>query len=389
MKKKMLALMLMLLAALSALTAAAEGSLPDVGEIISGFKVTQLYALDALGGTVVHMEHEKTGAQLIYLANEDVNRTFSIGFRTKYDNDKGVPHVFEHACLSGSEKYPDPSLFFAMMNQTYNTFMNAMTTTDYTIYPESSLSEDQLYVYADYVLSGVLHPLVVSDERSMMREAYRYELTDRDAQITLSGTVYSEMLGALSMNQRHLYELYKLMYPGSYTSTNTGGRSDVIPTMTQADLQAFHSTYYQPSNALIVLTGELDLARFLALIDEDYLSATTRRRLKSRTRTTSRGRYREARSVAPATADSEAQSIVSYAFALEGMTAEEEAVMENLADVLNMESSPLVKKTNERLPAAQVGAALLNRDLGKDPTLVFPDAGRTGERQGRVQGDCR
>ncbi len=81
------------------------------------------------------------------------------------------------------------------------------------------------------------------------------------------------MLGALSMHQRHLYELYKLMYPGSYTSTNTGGDPDVIPTMTQADLQAFHSTYYQPSNALIVLTGELDLARFLALIDEDYLSA--------------------------------------------------------------------------------------------------------------------
>ena len=372
MKKKMLALMLMLLAALSALTAAAEGSLPDVGEIISGFKVTQLYALDALGGTVVHMEHEKTGAQLIYLANEDVNRTFSIGFRTKYDNDKGVPHVFEHACLSGSEKYPDPSLFFAMMNQTYNTFMNAMTATDYTIYPESSLSEDQLYVYADYVLSGVLHPLVVSDERSMMREAYRYELTDRDAQITLSGTVYSEMLGALSMNQRHLYELYKLMYPGSYTSTNTGGDPDVIPTMTQADLQAFHSTYYQPSNALIVLTGELDLARFLALIDEDYLSAYDAQTVEITDENDEPWTgYREARSVAPATADSEAQSIVSYAFALEGMTAEEEAVMENLADVLNMESSPLVKKTNERLPAAQVGAALLNRDLGKDPTLVF------------------
>ena len=135
-------------------------------------------------------------------------------------------------------------------------------------------------MYADYVLSGVLHPLVVSDERSMMREAYRYELTDRDAQITLSGTVYSEMLGALSMNQRHLYELYKLMYPGSYTSTNTGGDPDVIPTMTQADLQAFHSTYYQPSNALIVLTGELDLARFLALIDEDYLSAYAAERLR-------------------------------------------------------------------------------------------------------------
>lgn len=254
MKKKMLALMLMLLAALSALTAAAEGSLPDVGEIISGFKVTQLYALDALGGTVVHMEHEKTGAQLIYLANEDVNRTFSIGFRTKYDNDKGVPHVFEHACLSGSEKYPTVAVFRDDESDLQHVHERNNGDGLHDLSGKQPVGR-QLYVYADYVLSGVLHPLVVSDERSMMREAYRYELTDRDAQITLSGTVYSEMLGALSMNQRHLYELYKLMYPGSYTSTNTGGDPDVIPTMTQADLQAFHSTYYQPSNALIVLTG--------------------------------------------------------------------------------------------------------------------------------------
>lgn len=372
MKKRMLALALVLLSALFALAAAAEDNLPGVGDVIHGFKVTQLYPLEEMGGTVVHMEHEKSGANLLYLANGDVNRSFTIGFRTKYDNDKGVPHVFEHACLSGSEKYPDPSLFFAMMNQTYNTFMNAMTATDNTMYPESSLSEDQLYVYADFVMDGVLHPLVVSDERSMMREAYRYELTDKDAEITLSGTVYSEMLGALSMNQRHLYDLYKLMYPGSYTSTNTGGDPDVIPTMTQADLQEFHSTYYHPSNALIVLTGELDLDRFLALIDGDYLSAYDAQTVAITDENNQPWTgFKEGRTVAPATEGSEVQTIVSYAFALEGITEEEEAVMENLADVLGMESSPYIQKMNERLPAAQAVVGLLNRDLGKDPTLIF------------------
>ena len=133
MKKRMLALALVLLAALSALNAAAEENLPGVGDVIHGFRVTQLYPMEQLGGTVVHMEHEKTGAKLLYLANGDVNRSFTIGFRTKYDNDKGVPHVFEHACLSGSEKYPDPALFFAMGSQTYNTYMNAMTATDFTV----------------------------------------------------------------------------------------------------------------------------------------------------------------------------------------------------------------------------------------------------------------
>lgn len=372
MKKRLLTFALVLLFALLALTAAAEENLPGVGDVIHGFKVTQLYPMEELGGTVVHMEHEKTGAQLMYLANGDVNRSFTIGFRTKYDNDKGVPHVFEHACLSGSEKYPDPSLFFAMMNQTYNTFMNAMTATDNTMYPESSLSEDQLYVYVDFVMDGVLHPLVVSDERAMMREAYRYELTDRDAEITLSGTVYSEMLGALSMNQRHLYDLYKLMDPGSYMATNTGGDPDVIPTMTQADLQEFHSTYYQPSNALIVLTGELDLPRFLALIDGDYLSAYDAQPVEITDENAQPWTgFKEGRTVAPATEGSEVQTIVSYAFALEGITAEEEAVMENLADVLGMESSPYIQKMNERLPAAQAVVGMLNRELGREPTLIF------------------
>ena len=372
MKKRTTILAAVLLAALFALTAAAEENLPGVGEVIHGFRVTQLYPLEELGGTVVHMEHEKTGAQLMYLANGDVNRSFTIGFRTKYDNDKGVPHVFEHACLSGSEKYPDPSLFFAMGRQTYNTYMNALTAMDNTMYPESSLSEDQLYVYADFVMDGVLHPLVVSDERAMMREAYRYELTDRDAEITLSGTVYSEMLGALSMNQRHLYDLYKLMYPGSYTAANTGGDPDVIPTMTQADLQEFHSTYYHPSNALIVLTGELDLPRFLALIDGDYLSAYDAQDVAVTDENDQPWTgFKEGRTVVPATEGSEAQTIISYAFALEGITEEETAVLENLADVLNMEGSPLMQKMNERLPAAQGGAALVNRQLGKDPTLVF------------------
>ncbi|MFR6375414.1 MAG: hypothetical protein ACLUN5_02490 [Oscillospiraceae bacterium] len=146
MKKKMLALMLMLLAALSALTAAAEEASPDVGEIISGFKVTQLLCAGRAGRHGrPHGARKDGGAADL---SGERRRKPHVLYRLPHEirHDKGVPHVFEHACLSGSEKYPDPSLFFAMMNQTYNTFMNAMTATDYTIYPESSLSEDQLCV---------------------------------------------------------------------------------------------------------------------------------------------------------------------------------------------------------------------------------------------------
>ena len=160
------------------------GALPAVGDVMHGFRVKELSSIDYLDADVALMEHEKSGAQLLYIANEDINRSFSVGFRTPAENDKGLPHVFEHAALGGSGKYPASNLFFEMINQTYKTYLNAATYPCNTIYPSASLSEEQLLKFVDYTMSGVLDPLVVTDERAMMREACRHDLLGRIAGCT-------------------------------------------------------------------------------------------------------------------------------------------------------------------------------------------------------------
>lgn len=145
-----------------------------------------------------------------------------------------------HSTLCGSEKYPDPNLFFSMMSQTYTTFLNAATHQNFTTYPMASLSEDQLSKVMDMVLAGLAHPTIMTDERAMMREAYRYELTDADADITLVGTVYSKLLGVLNTFNMASYNLAKRLYPGSTHSVVTGGVPEIIPAMTHQELKDYH-----------------------------------------------------------------------------------------------------------------------------------------------------
>lgn len=375
MKRKALALLLvaaLLAVALSgceggkALGSGSKG-LPAVGEVVNGFKVLRLDPVEHLSGTAVHFEHEKTGAQLIYLACDDTNRSFSIAFRTPIDNDKGIPHVFEHSALSGSDKYPDPSLFFSMMERTYNTYLNAFTSTNYTMYPCASLSEDQLYKYLDYDLNGVYHPLVLEDERAMMREAYRYELADAD--ITLNGTVYSEMQGAITEISAAYTSTLKLLYPGSTRSSNVGGEPEVIPTMTQRDLIDFHNTYYHPSNSLTTLYGDMDYARFLGLIDE-FISQYDRREITitDNDYTPVTG-HLEGRGEFPLAAGSEADTVTAYAYPMTGATAEDAILARIIASYLNMPSSPLEALRRERLPDA-ITAAQIDSDA-TEPTIMF------------------
>ena len=187
----------------------------EVGEVTNGFRLKSVDELELVHAALYIFEHEATGAQLCYVSNDDTNRCFSIGFRTPVYTDTGIPHVFEHASLSGSEKYPDPNLIMSMMYGTYTTYLNAYTATTYTAYQASSLSEDQLIMDMDVILNGVFHPLLVKDERVMMREAYRYELEDRDSPLALEGVVYSEMLGAQEHEQMATVQLDRLLYPGS------------------------------------------------------------------------------------------------------------------------------------------------------------------------------
>lgn len=358
---------------------ATEAGLPEVGSVIEGFKVVSHYYIGYLDVTCVRMEHEKTGATLLYLPCEDTNRAFTIGFRTPTYDDKGIPHVFEHSTLCGSDKYPNPSLFFAMTAQTYNTYLNAMTYPYCTMYPAASLSEDQLYVYTDYLLSGVFHPTIMTDERPMMREAYRYELADRDADITLAGTVYSEMLGALTMESRGLYDLAKLLYPGSYLSSITGGDPDVIPTMTHQDLIDFHNERYHPSNCLITLYGKLDLERFLKLVDGGYPSAFEKRDIpvEDPFYQPTEG-FLEGTSVWPTAEGTQTTPAMYYAISLDGVGDMDRTLADGFLGAFQVDGSPLSRLSDERLPGAMIQVSI-ESDIMKVPSLLFVCTGAQAE----------
>ncbi len=278
-KLSVLFVLLALLLTVLAVNAGAptEYAIPEVGTVLNGFIVTDVTDMESMDVTAVTLEHEKTGATLIWYANDSTYRSYRISFRTPVYNDTGLAHVFEHASLGGSEKYPGSNLFFEMINKTSNTFLNALTYQAVTMYPMASTSEEQLKIYMDYYMNGVFNPLVVEDQHAMMREAYRYQLDDADSDITLSGIVYSEMLGALDLYSWADTNLVRMFYDGSYGAIVSGGDPDYIPDMTMEDIQTFHATYYHPSNSLAILTGDIYLPDFLAMIDEDFFSKYEKR----------------------------------------------------------------------------------------------------------------
>ena len=140
---------------------AENSALPALGETVEGFTVKEIREFPLLGADIILFEHDRTGAKLLYVANNDTNRVFDLTFFTRAIDNTGLPHVFEHATLNGSEKYPSTALFFNLMYQTYNTFMNAMTAPLFTTYPVASLSEEQLLKYADFYTDSCFHPMIL------------------------------------------------------------------------------------------------------------------------------------------------------------------------------------------------------------------------------------
>lgn len=269
---------LVLMLGLVAGPVAQAADLPALGDSLNGFAVTALGTERLLDAPTVTFEHDKTGAQVLYIAADDIDRSFQIAFQTPAMDNTGLPHVFEHITISGSEKYPAQNLFFPMASQTYNTFVNAYTYPIFTGYPLSSLSEEQLMRLADYYLDGVFHPLVYTEERLYKREAWRYQLADAEAPLTITGTVYNEMRGATTIYSSAERALLAALYPDSIRSNEYGGDPDFIPDMTWQNLLDFHDAYYHPSNSLTVLYGAMDYAQFLALLDS-YFSGYDRQEI--------------------------------------------------------------------------------------------------------------
>ncbi|MCR5252767.1 MAG: insulinase family protein [Treponema sp.] len=236
-----------------------------------GFNLLNTYSYTA-DTSVLHYEHEKSAAQVVWLKNEDANRGFTLAFQTRAYDDVGLPHIFEHACLGGSKKYPSANLFFQMSMQTYNTYMNAVTDQLVTYYPCASLSEDQLFASLDYYMDGVFNPVILEQEFDIRREAVRFVLDSPDAQIKATGAVYNEMKGILAEKRNfNYYESIKALLPGSFDSYNCGGTPEAILNVNWQSVKEFHERYYKPSNMVIYLYGKLDIDRFLNYLDSFLL----------------------------------------------------------------------------------------------------------------------
>ncbi len=375
--KKLTAMLVLLAVLMTVLSvnagAPTEYAIPEVGTEINGFVVTDVYEMESMDATAVTLEHEKTGATLVWFANDSTYRSYRITFRTPVYNDTGLAHVFEHASLGGSEKYPGSNLFFEMMNKTSNLYLNAGTYQAVTSYPMASTSEEQLKVYLDYYMNGVFNPLVVKDKHAMMREAYRYQLEDADSEITLGGIVYSEMLGALNIQSWAGYNLVRMFYNGSYGAVVSGGDPEYIPDMTLEDIQNFHETYYHPSNSMSVLTGDIYLPDFLAQIDGDFFSKYEKRDIEivdDKTTEPEEGFVSQTFEYPVENgASAENAGIIYYSFKVPGGTMDDVMMSNYLCSYLSNSASPFGRLMEERMPTASY--TVTNHDFLPSDIISF------------------
>ena len=383
--KKYLSLVLALLLALSCMSGTAKvahaenaSALPQVGDVNNGFEVKEIRPFPMIGAELVLFEHQRTGAKLLWIANEDTNRLFQLTFPTRPSNDMGLPHVFEHATIFGSEKYPSTSLYFNISYQTYNTFVNAYTTDACTCYPMASLSEKQLLNLADYYVDSCFHPLIMSDEGIFRTQAWHYNLDSLDGELTYEGVVYSEMQGAMTLERMALEYANDLTFPGAALSYSYGGLPENIPEMTWEDVKAYHDKYYHPSNCLAVLYGQFeDYEAFLKLLDEafaPYEKAEFTFEDAGYTPITEPQVASFAYPMAEGT-DVTNQTVIIYYIVCPGMKGdvEQEDLIDNVSSLLNQNGSVLSQSFKRAYPS---GTLSCGRELaGPDDAIIFRATG--------------
>lgn len=219
------------------------------------------------------LEHKKSGARLFLLSNEDDNKVFSIGFRTPPSDSTGVPHILEHSVLCGSEKFPVKDPFVELVKGSLNTFLNAMTYPDKTVYPVASTNDKDFQNLMDVYMDAVLNPNIYREEKIFKQEGWHYELESQDGPLTYNGVVYNEMKGAFSSPESILDRFtQEVLFPDVCYGFESGGNPKDIPQLTYEDFLAFHKRYYHPANSFIYLYGDMDMAQKLEWLDREYLS---------------------------------------------------------------------------------------------------------------------
>ncbi|MCI9106095.1 MAG: insulinase family protein [Lachnospiraceae bacterium] len=251
-------------------------------EKLAAYRVTDHRWIEEMQSEGIVLEHKKTKARLFLLSNEDENKVFCIGFRTPPDDNTGLPHILEHSVLCGSEKFPLKDPFVELVKGSLNTFLNAMTYPDKTVYPVASCNDKDFQNLMDVYMDAVLHPNIYREEKIFQQEGWHYELEDIDAPVSYNGVVYNEMKGAYSAPEGMLDRYTQsVLFPDNCYGKDSGGDPAAIPDLTYEKFLDFHRTYYHPSNSYIYLYGDMDMAEKLTWLDEEYLSHYEKRQVDS------------------------------------------------------------------------------------------------------------
>ena len=244
--------------------------MPQVNDLLYGFRVTRVRVAAECGGTLYEFRHEKTGGEVCFLDNGENNKLFSITFKTLPEDDTGVFHILEHTTLCGSRKYPVREPFVELLKSSMNTFLNAMTDSDSTIYPVSSRSTRDYLNLVSVYLDAVFDPLLLTDDNIFRQEGWHIE-QDEDGNLSYKGVVFNEMKGDMSSQDTVLDEaLSRLLFPDTCLRFNSGGDPESIPTLTVEQYRETYRRFYHPANARVYLDGKVPLEETLRLLDSYY-----------------------------------------------------------------------------------------------------------------------
>ncbi len=337
----------------------------NIDEIYHGFRLIANERVDEIQSDALTFVHETTKAQVIVLPNEDDNKSFIISFRTPPSDDTGVAHILEHSVLNGSQKYPVKEPFAELLKCSLYTFLNAMTYPDRTVYPVASRNGDDFRNLMDVYLDAVFRPLLSED--TFLQEGWHYELDPQEGDLTYTGVVYNEMLGVYSDPENVLVEeMNKALYPQSIYGRSSGGDPEYIPELSYAEFKKFHRTYYHPSNAKIIIYGDIDVEEKLAHLQE-YLADFEYQRIDSMVEPQPRlsDSVRRTASYAVTSADDSASKVYAIqAYLIGHATAPESSLaLSILSRILSGRSASPLRKA---LIDSHLGESTLNFGLEQD-----------------------
>ena len=245
----------------------------QINDSIHGFRINNIRHIEEIKADLYEMIHEKTGARTMWLKRDDENKTFSIAFKTTPVDDTGVFHILEHSVLNGSKRYPVREPFVYLLKGSLQTFLNAMTYPDKTVYPVSSRNDKDFINLMRVYLDAVFYPNVLSDPNIFYQEGWHYELNDAKDDPIYKGVVFNEMKGAFSSPDglRSRYMMHSL-FPDTCYGNESGGDPEHITDLTYEQFCNAHRKHYSPGNSYIILDGDMDIDRVLGIINDEYLS---------------------------------------------------------------------------------------------------------------------